>query len=138
MGKKKIVEISAAELKKLQSRLRTIEKRKEKKSARKFDGYNPYIKQQIRNAIREIWRNSAAWKIAKNRVLQPDGMSRCEECNNLFAKTAIDHIIACGELDSGFIDRMFVPSIGLKSLCGECHSIKSSEDRKKLADKKSS
>lgn len=130
---KKMVEIGAVELRKLKQKIAAEEKKKLKKSARKFDGFSPHLKLKYRNALRMVWRNaSEARKICLKRANIGGGYSRCEKCKTKSPKVFVDHIVPCGELDDGFIERLSVASSGLKALCQACHKIKTKADNAAL------
>lgn len=42
----------------------------------------------------------------------------------------VDHINRVGDVDAGFIERMFVPSNKLQGLCHKCHGLKTKQERK--------
>lgn len=128
MGKKKLVEISATELKKLRNKVASQEKKAAKKAVRKIDGLNAHTKQRIKNTLRDLWRQTEPWKLVKKRVELPEGFFKCESCQQRVPKVFIDHIQAVGALDSGFIDRMFVSSVHLQALCVSCHKEKTKQD----------
>lgn len=131
---KRMVSVSAVELRKMKARIAAEERKKEKKAAKKFDGLGPHLKQKIRSAIREVWqRSSESRKIVVNRTALPNGYSRCEHpaCKGKrYPKNYIDHIENVGDLDGGFIERMFVPSHGLQGLCKAHHDAKTAAERK--------
>lgn len=129
---KKMVSVSAVELRKLKARVKAEEKKKEKKAARKIDGLGPHLKSKIRSALREVWHRSEARKLVVARVALPNGFSRCEDpkCKNKkYPKVYIDHTVNVGDVDQGFIDRMFVPSTELKALCKVHHDAKTKAER---------
>jgi len=142
MGNLKMVSVSAKELRKLQARVKAEEAKKAKKAARKIDGLGPHLTQRIRSALRDVWHQSQARKICVDRVALPNGYSRCESksCKGKrFPKVYIDHVVNVGDLDAGFITRMFVPSKGLQALCKNCHDAKTKAERvskKKTVTKK--
>jgi len=130
---KKMVSVSAVELRKLQAKIKAEEKKKAKKAERKVDGLGPHLKQKIRSALREVWHRSEARKLVVQRTALPDGYSRCEHSackGKRYPKTYIDHTVNVGDLDAGFIDRMFVSSQGLKALCKKHHDEKTKQERK--------
>jgi hypothetical protein len=102
-----------------------------KKKAEKIDGLSPKDKQKIRSAIRQVWHRSYARKLCIERCTDEEGFPTCEGCGKRVAKITVDHIVRCGELDGGFIERMFVPSSGLKALCKKCHDAKTKLERNK-------
>jgi len=44
-------------------------------------------------------------------------------------KIYVDHIQAVGDVDEGFLKRMFVPSTELQGLCKQCHDKKTKAER---------
>ena len=108
---------------------------KKKAKAEKIDGLSPKDKQKIRSAIRQIWHRSHARKLCIERVTDDEGFPTCEACGKRVAKITVDHIVRCGELDGGFIQRMFVPSYGLRALCQSCHNAKTKAERREKREK---
>lgn len=104
----------------------------------KTDGLGPLEKKKLRAAIRQVWHRSHARRLALARVTDKAGFVRCEGCpRKRLPKVTVDHIVPAGEVDSGFIDRMFVPSTGLRCLCKECHRAKTNaENRQRRAKNK--
>lgn len=75
-------------------------------------------------AIREVWYQSHARKLAVKKCTGPDGFPRCPKCGLKVPKVQIDHITPVGPIESeGAILRMFCPSVGLRGLCPDCHTI---------------
>lgn len=107
-----------------------------KKKAEAVDGLGPRERQRIASAIRQVWYQSRARKLAIKRCTDEDGFLVCSECppgRQRTPKIQIDHIKACGPVDSeGFITRLFCPSKGLKGLCPPCHRKKTASDKKRL------
>lgn len=131
---KKMVQISAADLKKLNRKLAAAEKKKAAKAARQTDGFSPFLAERYRQALREVWyRSSSARKLVVKRCDIGGGYSRCEGCRKKVPKIYVDHIIPCGTLDGGYIARLSVPSNRLQGLCKQCHDIKTKEDRARIA-----
>lgn len=129
---KKLVSISAVELRKMQAKIRAEERKKEKKAARKVDGLGPHLESKIRSALREVWHRSEARKLVVARVALPNGYSRCEDpaCKGKrYPKVYIDHVVNVGAVDEGFIKRMFVPSTELQALCKKHHDDKTKAER---------
>lgn len=101
----------------------------------KFDGLSPKDISRIRAAIRSVWMWSTPRKIAGSRCIGEDGFLYCEKCKQRTPKIQIDHIIPVGDVDSGFIERLFCPSSGLRALCKPCHQAKTNEQRKAVKEK---
>jgi 3-dehydroquinate dehydratase len=134
MSKKKMVTVSATELKRMQSKINAEERKKAKRLERKVDGMGPHLVSQIRSALRQVWQRSEARKLAVKRVTLEGGYFRCESktCKDKkYPKVYIDHIKNVGELDAGFLDRLFISSHGLQALCKGCHDAKTRAERKK-------
>lgn len=105
-------------------------KKKTKIKVEKVDGLAPENIARIRVAIRQVWSWSWPRKLCLKRALREDGFSVCELCNNVAAKVYIDHIVNVGDVDGGFIERLFCPSSGLQALCKKCHDVKTNGERK--------
>ncbi len=127
---KRMVSVSAVELRKMKAKIEAEARKKAKKDARKTDGLSPFLIGRYRSALREVWqRCSEARKICVRRCALPDGYSKCEACKKKVPKVYIDHIVACGDLDDGYIARLSVPSSGLQGLCKKCHDEKTKQER---------
>lgn len=100
-----------------------------KKKLVKTDGLGPYEIKRIRAALRKVWHQSYARSLVVKRCTGKDGFSYCEKCKKKAPKVFIDHTIACGEVDGGFIDRLFTPSKNLTGMCKRCHDVKTKEER---------
>lgn len=105
------------------------------RKAPKTDGLGPREIAQIRSAIRQVWQRCHARKLVIQRCTHADGFHRCESpaCEakgKRVPKVYVDHIERVGDLDGGFIARLFVPSAGLQGLCKKCHAKKTAEERK--------
>lgn len=93
------------------------------------DGLGPKEIKRIRNALRDVWRYSHARTLVIKRCEGKDGFSFCEKCKKRTPKLKVDHIIQCGDVDEGYIKRLFIPSFGLQGLCPKCHNLKTKEER---------
>lgn len=111
---------------KIKAELRAEQKARKLKKA---DGLGPLEVKKIRNALRLVWQRSHARKLVVERCTRKDGFTYCEACSSMTPKLKVDHILNCGELDEGFIARMFVPSLGLQGLCNGCHHSKTQLER---------
>lgn len=100
-----------------------------RKKLEKTDGLGPHEIKQIRSAIRLVWQRSHARKLCVQRCTKKDGYTYCEKCKSRTPKLKVDHIKQVGDLDHGFIPRLFCPSKKLQGLCPECHGIKTSLER---------
>lgn len=102
------------------------------KKIKATDGLGPHEISKIRSAVRQVWQRSHARKVAIKRCTEKTGDNifyRCEECDELVPQIKVDHIEACGDVDEGFIRRMFCPSTDLQCLCNRCHKIKTKAER---------
>ena len=97
------------------------------------DGFGPKEKKRVRQVIRQVWHQCHARKLVVNRCVDAKGFPVCEGCSKRVPKITVDHIEPVGEVDSGFLKRMFVPSNRMQGLCKKCHSAKTRLQRKKLA-----
>ncbi len=107
-----------------------------KKKIVKSDGLGPHEIKQIRSAVRLVWQRSHARALVAKRCVGADGFSYCEMCKEKTPKLRIDHILRVGDLDSGYIPRMFVPSTQLQGLCSKCHNEKTKAEKKAAKGKK--
>lgn len=107
-----------------------------KKKLKPTDGLGPLEVKKIRTAIRLVWQRSHPRKIVVKRCTDRNGWLFCEKCHKKTPALKVDHIVACGEVDGGFIERMFVPSQKLQGLCHPCHKIKTKNERSALRKKK--
>lgn len=104
-------------------------KKKKKIKPEKTDGLGPVEIRKIRTAIRQVWHRCHARKLCVERCVGPDGFSYCEKCKKRSPKVLIDHIKKVGDVDGGFIERLFCPSKQLQGLCKTCHDAKTKEER---------
>lgn len=109
------------------------------KKLEKTDGLGPLEIKKLKAAIRQVWQRCYARKLVVDRCTGFDGWTYCEECEGRCPKLKVDHIINVGDIDSGFLARMFVPSEKLRGLCAPCHQKKTNEENKRMraAKKKS-
>lgn len=105
-------------------------KKVKKQKPDKIDGLSPEDIARIRIAIRQVWSWSYPRKLCLKRCTKEDGFSYCEKCKVMCPKIKIDHIVAVGDVNAGFIKRLFCPSSGLMALCSDCHNLKTREERK--------
>lgn len=113
-----------------------LNKKAIKSKIEKIDGLSPKDIKNLRRAIRQVWTWSQPWRIAKARNIGPEGFPICEKCKKTVPKTFVDHIETLGEVDSGFIERCFVPSKQLQNLCKDCHKAKTKVDNLKTKVKR--
>lgn len=102
-----------------------------KKKAPKVDGMSADDIKKIRTAVRRVWAWSHPRRLVVARCLVEDGFSKCEYCEKVVPKIYVDHINNVGDVDSGFIQRMFISSEHLQGLCKKCHDKKTRDERKK-------
>lgn len=95
----------------------------------KTDGLGPYEIKKIRAAIRLVWHRSHARKLVVIRCTGKDGFARCEKCSKRTPSLKVDHIEKVGDVDEGFITRLFVSSKRLQGLCKKCHDVKTKLER---------
>lgn len=105
-------------------------KRKAKPKILKIDGLSPEDIAKIRKAIRQVWSWSHPRRLCIARCTDKDGFPKCEKCLERCPKVYVDHIERVGDVDSGFIKRLFVSSEGLQGLCRVCHAAKTNLERK--------
>lgn len=109
----------------------TKKKAAKKKKEPPVDGLGPDNLKKLRSAIRQVWSWSHARRLCVKRATDTTtGFATCEGCGATVAKIFPDHIIPAGELDEGFIKRMFVPSSQLQALCAACHRKKTNAERR--------
>ena len=99
----------------------------------KVDGLSAKDVAKIRSAIRQVWHRSHVRKLCIKRATGKDGFMRCEQCTKKVPKIHVDHIVAVGKVDGGFIKRLFCPSKHLQALCDRCHRAKTKQEREALA-----
>jgi len=102
-----------------------------KKKIEKTDGLGPLEAKKIRIAIRQVWHRSYARSLCVKRCVGSGGYSYCEKCKKRAPKIFIDHVEKVGDLDGGFLSRLFCPSERLQGLCKKCHDEKTKLERKK-------
>lgn len=100
-----------------------------KKKLEPVDGLGPKDIERLRSAIRQVWSWSRPRQLCVARATMADGFPRCEKCKQKVPKVYPDHIEPCGDLDEGYIRRMFVPSAKLQALCRKCHNEKTKHER---------
>lgn len=101
-----------------------------KAKKQKIDGLSSENVKRIRAAIRKVWEWSTPRKLCLARSVGSDGFPRCEKCKKRVPKVYADHLTPVGDVDAGFIDRLFCPSKFLQALCKKCHSVKTAAERK--------
>lgn len=94
------------------------------------DGLGPLEIKKIRAAVRLVWQRSHARRLVIKRCTDKDGYLWCEECHEMTPVLKVDHTVQVGDLDDGYIPRMFVPSSGLRGMCADCHRKKTAEERR--------
>lgn len=123
--------------KKERSKIRA-EIRAEMKSKKltKSDGLGPYEIKKVRSALRVVWQRSHARLLVVLRCTDAHGFARCEQCGHRTPKLKVDHIEPCGELNGGYLKRLFCPSSQLQGLCHNCHCLKTKVERQSTRVKK--
>lgn len=116
---------------------REIRAEQKKRKLQKTDGLGPLEKKKIRQALRLVWQRSHARKIVVERCTDAAGFTRCEGCVKRTPNLKIDHIENVGEVDAGFISRLFVPSNMMQGLCKTCHDAKTKRERDRDKQKRS-
>lgn len=115
-------------------------RKKTKKSAKikpqKVDGLGPEDIKKIVRVLRQVWSWGHAWRLVKKRCDIGEGYARCEGCKKKVPKVYVDHIVAIGTFDEGYIGRLFVPSTQMQGLCQNCHKVKTKADLKLIAESK--
>lgn len=101
------------------------------KKLQKTDGLGPLEIKKIRSAIRLVWQRSHARALVSKRCVGAEGFWHCEKCLKKTPSIKIDHISPVGDVDGGFIERLFCPSFWLQGLCNECHKQKTRLECKK-------
>lgn len=102
-----------------------------RKKVEKVDGLGPDDIRKIRTAIRQVWHWSYSKKLVVKRCTDKKGYPHCELCKKRCPKIFVDHIKKVGDVDEGFIYRLFVPSVMMQGLCKKCHDAKTKEERAK-------
>lgn len=111
--------------------LSKAKKAKTKKELKLDGGIGPIETQLIRQAMRLVWqRASKARAIVKERCLVDKECSKCEECGEVVGKIYVDHIVAVGDLDEGYLKRLWCSSKEMQGICKKCHDEKTKEERK--------
>ena len=100
-----------------------------KKKLQKTDGLGPLEIKKIRTALRLVWHRSAARKVVVLRCTDADGFTFCEQCHKRTPALKVDHIEKLGDVDGGYIERLFVPSGKMQGLCKTCHDAKTKQER---------
>lgn len=93
------------------------------------DGLGPLEVKKIRTALRLVWHRSHARRLVVKRCTDSEGFSFCERCLVRTPALKVDHITACGDVDGGYLSRLFCPSAKLSGLCKKCHDDKTREER---------
>jgi hypothetical protein len=110
-------------------------KKRVKKIIEKIDGLSADDIKKIRAAIRQVWSWSYPRRLVVQRCLIAEGFSKCELCKKKCPKIFVDHLNPVGDVDSGFIERLFISSENLQGLCKKCHDQKTKDERKQKRKK---
>ena len=113
--------------------MRKKSKKLGRKLAQKIDGgMSKKDIEAIRRAVRQVWSwKSHARKICLARAVGADGFPRCEECKKKVPKVFADHIEPVGDVDDGFLKRLWCSSKELQAICKKCHDKKTAGERNK-------
>jgi hypothetical protein len=98
-------------------------------NVRKFDGLGPHEIKKIRAAVRQVWHRSYSRKLVVLRCTGKDGFFYCEKCKKKTPVLKVDHIKKVGDVDEGFLKRLFCASKFLQGLCKKCHDMKTKQER---------
>lgn len=101
-----------------------------KQAVQRTDGLSAGDVEKIRKAIRQVWSWSYPRRLCIARCTDKDGFAKCEQCKQRCPKIFVDHIERVGDVDAGFISRLFCPSKDLQGLCKRCHQDKTNEERR--------
>lgn len=93
------------------------------------DGLGPKEIKSIRTALRLVWHRSHARKLCVKRCTDKAGFTRCEKCKKRTPKLKVDHIKKVGDVNGGYIKRLFIPSRYLQGMCPPCHNQKTREEK---------
>ena len=91
---------------------------------------------KIRSALRLVWSRCEARRLVVKRCTGSEGFFECEDCDERTPRICIDHVIPCGDVDGGYIARLFVSSSGLQALCPSCHKDKTNAEKKERKERK--
>lgn len=117
----------------------TVAKKKSKSkisSELKVDGFGPKEKANVRKAIRLVWTRSHAKQLVVKRCTGADGFLYCEHCKERAPKIEVNHKVTVGDVDDGFLKRLFVPSTEMEGLCKKCHAPITNKERREATAKK--
>ncbi len=101
-----------------------------KKKYEKIDGLSERDKELLIRGIMKVWQWSTPHKLCIARATDAKGFGKCELCKKRVPKLYVDHIVPRGTWDNGYIDRTFIPSIGLQATCKKCHQPKTNEENR--------
>ncbi len=95
-----------------------------------IDGWgNPKEIENVRKAIRQVWNWSYSRRKAKQRCMNEDKFFVCEQCKQITPTIQIHHLTTVGDLDEGFLERLFCPSDKLLCLCPKCHRAETKKEK---------
>jgi len=104
--------------------------RAKKVKPEKIDGLSPEDIAKIRTAIRKVWMWSYPRKLVKQRCINERKLFQCEQCHNETRVLHVHHLEQVGDVDAGFIERLYCSSDKLKGLCEKCHGKETRKERK--------
>jgi hypothetical protein len=105
-------------------------------SEEKIDGFGPKEKANVRKAIRLVWTRSYSKQLVVKRCTGSDGFLYCEQCKERTPKIEVNHKVTVGDVDDGFLRRLFVPSTEMEGLCKKCHAPITNKERREATAKK--
>lgn len=115
-------------------KIKTPKPKKEK--VKPCDGLGRHEIAKIRSALRQVWHRSMARRLTVKRSSVEGDLYKCETCSNIVPVIKIDHITPCGDVDGGYIERLFCHSYKLQAMCKKCHNEKTKEERRLSKEKK--
>ncbi len=136
MAKKKPTAKSSQKSKVEKVQASRISSKKAKKKNAPTDGFGPKEIADVRKAIRLVWSRSFSRRLVVQRCTGEKGFLFCERCGERTPKIEVNHIETVGDLDDGFLRRLFCSSYEMEGLCKSCHSEVTKEERKAATAKK--
>lgn len=123
--------------KEIKEKISKAQKARTKQEQKLDGGIGKIEKASIRIAMRQLWqRTSKARAICKKRAFIEKGMYKCEVCGDIVGDIKVDHNVEVGDLDGGYLERLWCSSSELTAMCAKCHNEKTKEERKRAKLKK--
>jgi hypothetical protein len=94
-----------------------------------FDGMSLKDVERLRKYTRTVWGWSTPRRLCIARATDDEGFVSCEKCKKRVPRIFVDHIKQVGDMDDGYLRRLFCPSTGLQALCKSCHAKKTKGER---------